>query len=62
VSVDVVKLQARKYKGKGDYYLLSVPKEFVELLGWGKGEALIVRIMDLEIDGVKRKALVYYKP
>ena len=60
--VDVVKLQARKYHGKGDYYLISVPKDFIEILGWNKGEVLLTRIMEVEIDGVKRKALIYYKP
>ena len=59
--VDVVKLQARKYHGK-DYYLISVPKDFIEILGWGKGEVLLSKIMEVEVDGVKRKVLIYYKP
>jgi len=58
----VVKIQARKLRPSGIQYLLTIPSELIKELGWAKGDKLIVRIMDLEINGVKRKALVYYKP
>jgi hypothetical protein len=62
MSVDVVKIQARSLRPSGTQYLLTIPSELIRDLGWTKGDKLIVRVMDLEIDGVKRKALVYYKP
>ena len=73
-SIRVVKLQARKVKyyrreeGKLEkteetmHYLLTIPREFIEKLGWTKGDPLIVRIMEITINGSKKKALVYYKP
>jgi len=62
-KVDVVKLQARKTKGE-EYmqYLLTVPKSFIKELGWAKGDSLIVRIMEITINGSRKKALIYYKP
>jgi len=62
-KVDVVKLQARSTKAK-EYvqYLLTVPKDFIKELGWAKGDPLIVRIMEVTVNGTKRKALIYYKP
>jgi GDP-D-mannose dehydratase len=59
---ETVKLQARKLKPSGVNHLISVPSECVEELGWVKGDKLVVRIMEIEIDGSKRKVLVYYKP
>lgn len=62
-KIDVVKLQARKTKGK-EYiqYLLTVPKHIIEELDWQKGQPLIVTIKEIEINGTKKKALIYYKP
>ena len=59
----MVKLQARKTKGE-EYmqYLLTVPKSFIKELGWAKGDSLIVRIMEITINGSRKKALIYYKP
>jgi len=61
-TVAVVRLQARKYRSEGDYYLVTVPKDIVEELSWQKGDRLVARVMEVEVDGVKRKVLVYYKP
>jgi len=58
----VVKIQARSLRPSGTQYLLTIPSELIRDLGWTKGDKLIVRVMDIEIDGVKRRALVYYKP
>lgn len=62
-KVDVVKLQARKTKAK-EYiqYLLTVPRGFIKVLGWSKGDPLIAKVMETTINGRKRKVLVYYKP
>jgi len=61
LAVAVVRLQARKV-GKEDYYLVTVPKNLVEQLGWHKGEVLLARVLEVEVDGVRRRALVYYRP
>ena len=62
LTIEVVKLQARKVGGRGVQYLVTVPKDFVEHLGWAKGDKLVAKIMELEINGTKRAALIYYKP
>ena len=62
MSFEVVRLQARRLRPSGVQYLLTVPSELVRELGWGKGDKLIARVMEVEVDGVRRKALVYYKP
>jgi len=61
VSYEVVKVQARKLRPSGAQYLLTVPTELIKELGWQKGDRLIARVLELEIDGVKRKVLTYYK-
>jgi bifunctional DNA-binding transcriptional regulator/antitoxin component of YhaV-PrlF toxin-antitoxin module len=61
VSYEVVKVQARKLRPSGVQYLLTIPTELVRELGWTKGDRLIARVLELEIDGIKRKVLVYYK-
>jgi hypothetical protein len=58
---ETVKLQARRLKPSGTNHLVSVPAECIEELGWAKGDKLIVRTIEIEIDGTKRKALVYYR-
>jgi len=63
VSIEIVKLQARKTKSGNVQYLLTAPREIVEdVLKWSKGDKLIARAIEIEIDGVKKKALVYHKP
>ena len=61
MSYEVVKVQARKLRPSGVQYLLTIPTELVRELGWTKGDRLIARVLELEIDGIKRKVLVYYK-
>ncbi|MEM0233626.1 MAG: hypothetical protein QXL22_06370 [Candidatus Nezhaarchaeales archaeon] len=61
-KIEVIKLQARKTRGEYVQYVLTLPRGFIEELGWQKGDTLIVRIMELKIDGVERKVVVYYKP
>jgi hypothetical protein len=61
VSYEVVKVQARKLRPSGIQYLLTIPTELVRELGWTKGDRLIARVLDLEIDGIRRRVLVYYK-
>jgi hypothetical protein len=58
---ETVKLQARKLKPSGINHLVSVPAECIEELGWSKGDKLVVRTIEVMIDGVKRKILAYYR-
>lgn len=61
MSYEIVRVQARKVRGSGSQYLLTVPVELIRELGWTKGDVLVARILEVEVDGVKRKALVYYR-
>jgi len=61
VSYEVVKVQARKLRPSGAQFLLTVPAELIKELGWQKGDRLIARVLELELDGVRRKVLVYYR-
>jgi len=57
-----VKLQAKTTKSeKYVQYFVTVPKEFVEALNLRVGDILKVEIREIEVNGSKRKALVYYK-
>ena len=56
MNLEAVKLQSRKVRGI-DTYLVTVPKRFIEELGWSKGTLLKVYIE--ERDG--RKVLIYEK-
>ena len=62
MGINIVKLQSRKVGNKGIQYIVTVPKELVNELKWVKGDKLIVRTMDIKINGIMRKVLVYYKP
>lgn len=61
VPIDVVKLQARNLKPSGTQYVVTVPSALVRELGWTKGDTLVAKVVELEVDGRKRKVLVYYK-
>ncbi|MEM4561363.1 MAG: hypothetical protein QW123_00585 [Desulfurococcaceae archaeon] len=61
VPIDVVKLQARNLKPSGTQYVVTVPSALVRELRWTKGDTLIAKVVELEVDGRKRKVLVYYK-
>lgn len=61
MSVEAVKLQVRVSRGSTQH-TVTVPKRFVEELGLRKGDILLVRVLEVEVDGVRRKALVYYRP
>ena len=60
--VEVVKVQGKRAKPSGTQYFVTIPSDFVKVLGIEKGERLLVRIREIEIDGTKKKALIYYKP
>ena len=60
MAVEVVRLQAKKIRGTYDQYFVTVPSSFVRHLGLEKGQPLIARILEVEVEGVKRKAIVYY--
>lgn len=63
-DIEVVRLQERTSKKRENIrqYLVTVPKHFVDKLGWSKGNALVARIVEIEVDGVKRKGVFYYRP
>jgi bifunctional DNA-binding transcriptional regulator/antitoxin component of YhaV-PrlF toxin-antitoxin module len=42
-------------------YAVTIPKEFAKELNIDVGTILIAQIVEIEIDGAKRKVLVYYK-
>jgi len=62
MTVNVVKIQARSMKGRLVQHFITIPMEAFRELGLSKGDKLMIRTMELEVDGVKRKALVCYKP
>ncbi|MEM1936512.1 MAG: hypothetical protein QW196_03385 [Sulfolobales archaeon] len=61
MAIDVVKLQARKLKPSGTQHVVTVPSALLRELGWTKGDVLVARVVELEVNGRKQKALVYYK-
>jgi len=60
--VKAVKVTAKKGGAGHIQYMVTIPKRFAEELGIKNWDILFVEIMEIEINGVKRKALVYYKP
>jgi bifunctional DNA-binding transcriptional regulator/antitoxin component of YhaV-PrlF toxin-antitoxin module len=57
-----VKLQVKTTKSeKYAQYFVTVPKEFVEALKLRVGDILKVEVKEVEVNGSKRKALVYYR-
>ncbi len=42
--------------------MVSIPREYALALGISPRDVLLVTVMELEISGVKRKAVVFYKP
>lgn len=62
-KIATVKLQSRKTRSnRYIQYLLTLPTAFTQELGWQAGETLVARVMELQIDGINRKVVVYYKP
>lgn len=59
--IEVVKVQAKKARPSGVQYFVTIPSEFAKALELKKGERLVVRLLELEIEGAKRKVLVYYR-
>ena len=57
-AVRVVSKKSRDYV----YYNITLPKEFAEELGIKSGDILHARIIEIEIDGAKRRGVFYYKP
>jgi bifunctional DNA-binding transcriptional regulator/antitoxin component of YhaV-PrlF toxin-antitoxin module len=60
--VKAVKVTAKKGGAGHIQYIVTIPKRFAEELGIESNDILFVEIRDIEVDGVKRRALVYYKP
>ncbi|MEM1820369.1 MAG: hypothetical protein QXU64_02125 [Thermofilaceae archaeon] len=66
VLVDVVRVQARRRSARGGeeayYYEITIPSRMARELGIRKGEPLVIRLVELELEGVRRKAIVLYRP
>jgi hypothetical protein len=57
-----VKLQVKSTKNERYVqFFVTVPKEFVEALKLRVGDILKVEVREIEVNGSKRKAIVYYK-
>lgn len=61
MPIEVVRLQARRLKPSGTQYVVTVPSILIKELGWEKGDFLIAKVVELDIEGKKRKALLYFK-
>lgn len=66
VGMDMLRVRVRastSRKGGKEYKTLYIviPSDIAKLLGIEEGDELNLEIMDIEIGGEKRKALVYYK-
>jgi len=59
--IHVVKVQGKKVRDKIQY-IVTIPREIAQELEIRKGDRLIARVLEVEINGIKRKVLVYYKP
>jgi hypothetical protein len=57
-----VKLQVKSTKNERYVqFFVTVPKEFVEALKLRVGDILKVEIREVEVNGSKRKVIVYYR-
>jgi hypothetical protein len=56
----VIKLGASPTR-TGSRYLVTVPKQYVEILGWGKGDYLKAVIIEHEVEGKRCKGIFYFK-
>ncbi len=54
----IVKLQERRSRTTVQY-LVTVPKDIVAELGLKKGQPLLVRVIEIEKDGRKKRVIVY---
>ena len=45
-----------------EYYSVAIPKQLARELGIVGGEVLEAVVAEVEVGGVRRKALVYYRP
>jgi bifunctional DNA-binding transcriptional regulator/antitoxin component of YhaV-PrlF toxin-antitoxin module len=57
-SVKVVAVKRNRYME----FRVTIPSELAKTLSIKPGDTLLVRIVELEINGNKVKALAYYKP
>jgi len=58
VSVKVVTKKSRGIES----YTVTLPKDFARELDIKGGDILFVVIAEVEVDGIKRKGIFYYKP
>jgi len=57
-----LRLGAKRTRGEYVQFFVTVPKAFVEQLKLEEGDILIARVLEVEVDGVRRRGVFYYKP
>lgn len=63
VSIDfVVTVVEKKVKNRYKGYSITIPTKISQALGLKGGEKLLVRIIDIEINGKKVRGILYYSP
>lgn len=60
-EIEIVKLQARRVKGT-IHHSITIPKDFIEKLGWSKGNILAVKIIKYKVNGEEYEGLFIFKP
>jgi hypothetical protein len=61
-KIKAVKVSMKR-AGSGHIQLVvTLPMDFARELGIGSGDILFAEVMEVDIRGSKRKAVVYYKP
>ena len=56
-----VRLQKRDIRGIPNYSV-TVPKSFVDKLGWSPGDELEPLLIEIELEGRRVIGILYYKP
>ncbi|MEM4584106.1 MAG: hypothetical protein QW611_03945 [Ignisphaera sp.] len=63
VSIDfVVTVVEKKVKNRYKGYSITIPTKISRALGLKGGEKLLVRVIDIEINGKKVRGILYYSP
>jgi bifunctional DNA-binding transcriptional regulator/antitoxin component of YhaV-PrlF toxin-antitoxin module len=60
--VKSVKVSATSRRGVRAPLRVTIPVDIVDALGLKPGDTLIVGVMNIRIDGSRKRAIVYYKP
>jgi len=55
-------VKVQKVTHRSSTFRITIPTEIVKTLDLKPGDRLVVKLVELEIDNKKVKAIVYYKP